>query len=445
MDQRRRDLKVCLFGASTDTGNLGVSALCLSVLASLAASPRPVWATVFDEGWGQREDVLDLDDRQFRFGLCGARNSRRYHRPESMWNLRMSCRLGGLANPGAKAILQSNGMLDISGGDSFTDLYGQKRFDSVAASKLIAIQNRIPLYLLPQTYGPFKSDQVRRIATKIITQSRMAWARDAHSFRILKEMAGKHFDPDRHRCGVDVAFAMPTRQPTMRLGAVGQWLGDRRTPLVGINVSGLILNDSGGSKSRFGLKADYRQVIHGLLSKLLTESDVRVILIPHVVTPPGHYESDLQASEMIKDGFDDAQQQRIAVAPAFGDPRDVKWLIAQMDWFCGTRMHSTIAALSSCVPTAAIAYSDKTLGVFESCGQGKCVADPRLLDTPEMIASLWSAWESRQSDRSRLTKEMPRVIALAQDQMQEILSDCASEKSESARPGTVAHKYPVAR
>ncbi|HEX5243247.1 MAG TPA: polysaccharide pyruvyl transferase family protein [Tepidisphaeraceae bacterium] len=401
--------------------------------------------TVFDEGWGSREEFLETETSRLPIRRIGARNSRRYHRPESLWNIRMSCRLGGLANPGAKAILDSDGVLDISGGDSFTDLYGQKRFDSVAASKLIAIQNHIPLYLLPQTYGPFKSPQVKRIATRIIAQSRMAWARDTHSFRILQEMAGKDFNPARHRCGVDVAFALPTRLPTVALGLAGQFLDDRRTPLVGINVSGLILNDPEGSKDRFGLKADYNQVIRGLLSRVLCETDARVVLIPHVVTPPGHYESDLQASETIKSGFAGAQQDRIAVAPAFDDPRDVKWLIAQMDWFCGTRMHSTIAALSSSVPTAAVAYSDKTLGVFESCGQGKCVADPRALDTTEMVASLWSAWESRESDRSRLVREMPRVIVQAQDQMQEILRDCALKENEAATTHIGAQEYRVAR
>ena len=87
-----------------------------------------------------------------------------------------------------------------------------------------------------------------------------------------------------------------------------------------------------------------------------------------------------------------------------------------MDWFCGARMHSTIAALSSGVPTAATAYSDKTLGVFASCGVENQVIDPRQLETEAVIEKLVESFESRAQTRQVLSTTIDGVKARATDQ-----------------------------
>mgnify|MGYP001402473369 CR=1 FL=1 len=55
------------------------------------------------------------------------------------------------------AASDAHAVLDISGGDSFTDLYGPWRFRAILAPKQIAIRARKPLIMLPQTIGPFES------------------------------------------------------------------------------------------------------------------------------------------------------------------------------------------------------------------------------------------------------------------------------------------------
>ena len=123
------------------------------------------------------------------------------------------------------------------------------------------------------------------------------------------------------------------------------------------------------------------------LRRVLRESDANILLVPHVLTPPGHYESDPEANDKVLAALradpDPAVARRGRVsacgcAAVYEHPSEMKWLIARLDWFCGTRMHACIAGLSSGVPTAAIAYSLKTQGVFESCGVGDAVCDPRV-------------------------------------------------------------------
>ncbi len=80
-------------------------------------------------------------------------------------------------------------------------------------------------------------------------------------------------------------------------------------------------------------------------------------------------------------------------------------------------MHSTIAALSRGVPTAAIAYSDKTKGVFETCGQGDEVFDPRTLDTKDVTDSLKGSFLRRCYLLSSLEKSIPEVKRRVDEQM----------------------------
>src|SRR5262249_22800318 len=151
--------------------------------------------------------------------------------------------------------------------------------------------------------------------------------------------------------------------------------------------------------------------------RLLLETDARILLIPHVMTAPGHYESDLQACIAVKSNLSElpavSGEDRLRILPPLNDPRHVKWVIAKTDWFCGTRMHATIAGLSSGVPTAAVAYSLKTRGVFETCGQGEHVADPRDLETQSVVERLFASWNARETSRRELTQTLPRVLEIA--------------------------------
>ncbi len=403
-------MRFSFFGAALDTGNLGVSALCYATLYQLTTYDPTSEVTVFDYGRGCRDQQIDFgNDKKCRFRSQGAFYSRRYYRTENIQLMQIAGYFGGFGNPGIKIIAESDAVLDISGGDSFTDLYGYRRFTSVILPKKIAIQQKRPLVLLPQTYGPFINSACEKKASEIIKKAHCAWARDSRSYDVLKKMLGSSFDPTRHQCGVDVAFGLPTMHPrTLPLDLAGILASD--LPKIGINVSGLIYNDFAKAKQQFGFKADYKQALLRLIQRFLTDTQCIIVLVPHVVTPKGHYESDMDAClDLIslignQDGHD-----RLLTCPEYDNPCEVKWLISKLDWFCGTRMHATIAALSSGVPVSAISYSPKTLGVFETCGQGEYVADPQQMDTDELTEHLWSSWQTRHNAKDYYAQKLPNV------------------------------------
>ena len=109
-------------------------------------------------------------------------------------------------------------------------------------------------------------------------------------------MLGTSFDPERHKCGVDVAFSLPTIKPSNIPQALEVFLENKEHNNIGINISGLIYNDPANAKKRFGFKSEYNQIVRELINRFLNETDCRITLVPHVVTPKGHYESDVDAS-----------------------------------------------------------------------------------------------------------------------------------------------------
>lgn len=406
-------LRLCLFGAAGDTGNLGVSALLHATLGALARQAPDARVTVFDNGWGEREAVLEGGSGRFAVTLCGARLSRRLHRPESFWNMRLAARLGGLWNPGARALLDADAVWDLSGGDSFSDLYGRRVLAATLAPKELALARRVPLVLLPQTYGPFRTPGARARARAVLGGARLAWARDARSHAALAELLGARFEPDRHRAGVDVAFLLEPRAPER--AELEVWLAEGG-PIVGLNVSGLVHGDP-RARQRFGLRADYRAAVLALARRLLAESEARLLLVPHVHAPETALESDARACRALAAELGAAGRGRVRVLSEELDERETKWVLGRLEWFCGTRMHACIGALSSGTPAASLAYSLKTKGVFETCGLGDAVAELEHRETRDAVALVWRAWSERAAARARLAERLPDVVRRAEQQL----------------------------
>ena len=416
------------FGAAPDTGNRGVSALFRSVVEGVGSALPDSRLLVFDNGRGVRgESTLLKSGAAYHYSRVGARGGKRYYLPENLATISVFSSMGsalGKLHPIVRMLDQCAAVLDVSGGDSFSDIYGSHRFWLVLRPKLIAKRRGIPLVLLPQTYGPFKGRRERRLAREAVLGATTAWARDRYSYDELKDLLGSEFDQSRHREGVDMAFNLGMLDPGDKVTPeLRTWLREQSEhPLIGLNVSGLIALEPEEASRRFGLRASYLDVLDGFVRAVLRDPELRLLLVPHVMP------IDTEGCERVLAALPPALASRTRISPASLDEREVKWLISHMDWFCGTRMHSTIAALSTRVPTAAVAYSDKTRGVFASCGVEDQVIDPRRLPTEVVIDRLVDSFERRLQIGDVLTTSIDGVKARATEQFAYI-----SETLESQR------------
>jgi len=434
-------VKACVFGASPGTGNQGVNALCWSTLTGLAERGI-TQLDVFDYSPGSRSATLVGATDDIPYQVHGLSIGKRFWRANHHWRVNLAARAGAGSNPILRMVRDANAVLDVSGGDSFTDLYGSSRFNSIVAPKRLALALNRPLVLLPQTYGPFAEKKKARIARDLIAAASLAYARDPHSYIRLQELLGTSFDPVRHRQGVDLAFGLIPKRPSVLAVPVINALYDRgNQDLIGINVSGLIANRPEQASRRFDLACDYLELMREFIKKLLDQSDARILLVPHVHAPVGHYEADLDASHTLLNTFParykKALEARVTVVTQTLDASELKWLIAQTDWFCGTRMHATIAGLSSGVPTAALAYSLKTQGVFDTCGMHDSVVDLRKRGVAESLHQLLHLWRQRDNLAEMLEQQLPEVRLRATRQLDAVAA-CVQSAGDAVEPMPVA-------
>jgi colanic acid/amylovoran biosynthesis protein len=405
---------ITLLNAAPDTGNQGVSALCHSVVAGLAKRGATA-LSVTDHGRGLRH--ADWDGTPVN--LVGLTHNRRFWRGDSLRTAHALVRLGGGGSAPARTVAGSRAVLDISGGDSFTDLYGPKRFRAMILTKRMALNAGVPLILLPQKLGPFRDPAVRTEAVEVLRRATAVWVRDADSFAFLQQALGRDFDPARHRLGVDVAVALPGRMPGVLDRELMGWLSPERDfPLAGLNVSGLLCNDAAGARKAFGLADPHTNQTEALARGLLEANPtLRLVLLPHVHRPDGDPESDLDAARGLAGRLGALGEGRVHVLAQRLHAMELKWVLARLDWFAGARMHATIGAFSSGVPTLGLGYSDKAYGVFAECGIGDDVADLRRHDARGIAERAMASFRDRQARRADLSRRVTGLRARAAMEM----------------------------
>jgi colanic acid/amylovoran biosynthesis protein len=282
-------------------------------------------------------------------------------------------------------------MLDICAGDSFTDIYPDKRFAYIAATKLMTIAAGKPLILSPQTIGPFSRQPHSAIAGWICRHSRAIFARDGLSLAAVEQIAP---GVPAHQV-VDVAFALP-------------FAPRPKTPnrlQIGVNVSGLLMNGGYKGGNQYGVAFDYPLLTHRLLQALLERADTDVHLVPHVLAPHLPNDDDGAAADALK-----AQYPALHRGSNFTSASDAKSFISGLDFMVGARMHAAIAAFSSGVPVVPISYSRKFEGLFGALGYGWLV-NARGMDTTSALSHILDALERREDLAADIAAASPIINA----------------------------------
>lgn len=276
------------------------------------------------------------------------------------------------------AVRDSDLVIDISGGDSFADIYGGRRIFQILLQKYLVHIARRPLAMAPQTVGPFKNPLWRMLASGTIRRCAVIATRDEKSTTFLRDIGiqGEVLEAS------DVALRLPFTPPGERPAG---------PPRVGINVSGLLMGGGYTGNNMFGLKSSYPALIREIVKRFLSHSDgCELHLVGHVIPQErGGVEDDYQACLDLADEF-----PSVIVAPAFKTPSEAKSYIAGLDFFMGARMHACIAAFSAGVPVVPMAYSRKFAGLFGSLGYDltvDCTSD----SAEDIQNRIFQAYEAR--------------------------------------------------
>lgn len=279
-------------------------------------------------------------------------------------------------------------LFDLTAGDSFSDIYGMERLERYAEPMDYAVGCGTPLILGPQTFGPFKSDEGRALAERVFDGVALAVARDGLSAQCFEEVCGKAAS-----VSTDLAFGLPFDAEALKLPHTD-------APRVAFNVSGLLYDDSlENTVKAFELRVDYRVFVHRVIEGLL-DNGYEVHLVPHVG-------ADMAVNRVLSERYPGV------IAHALADtPVDAKNFICQMDLLIGSRMHATIAALSSGTAVVPVAYSRKFEGLFGGVGY-KHVVDLASCATDDAVVAVLDAARSREA----LASEAARARVTADEKL----------------------------
>lgn len=407
-----------IIGAGFGTGNRGVSALAWSSIAGIKHK-RP--DTVIDlVGQGRlpgtstlilngKSEILKTWPIRFCPNIFATHHLIRLYASVALCRMFSLLKRRWAKNESTLgALLRADVMCDITGGDSFSDIYGLGRLFRGYLVKCLCMMTGSPFVLLPQTYGPFKSRWARWMARSILSKASAIYARDKQSLDLVCQlMHGRAMRTMPQLCP-DVAFVLDAIAPQTQQREQIEQLKNQGHSLIGLNVSGLLYNGGYTQNNMFGLAGDYIQMCQKIIERFAGEG-AYVLLTPHVIPQDMPVEDDLQACRSIFAELPEPIQKKVLLLDAGYDQNEIKYMIGLCDFFMGARMHATIAALSQCVPAVGMAYSKKFRGVFETAGVEDCVLDMCMLDTMELLTQIDCLFQNRNAIRGRLSERIPML------------------------------------
>ncbi len=327
-----------------------------------------LWHTFFSENLGVgaltianssliAEAVIKAGYRPI-FHLFGSRGELEYSSECGHENHFSNVGYKALANPFSSLHREMRGcdiVFDIGAGDSFSDIYPWKRFNLILASKAAARMAGVPLVFSPQTIGPFFSGRAKIAGKGVMNMADHIFARDEASYAVLKEMGME----ETSSLTTDVAFALPFDAPADK---ESRDLGTGPIK-AGINVSAYLYRHADAPTDNVRLTVNYRDLVETILTRLTGDERYEVHLVPHVLKRSQPYEDDHSVAEELHQKFPST------ILPArFHGPSEAKSYVANLDFLAGSRMHATIAAISSNTAVLPLGYSRKFNGLYDSIG-----------------------------------------------------------------------------
>jgi polysaccharide pyruvyl transferase WcaK-like protein len=417
----KKNPHICLLGASFGTNNMGVNALIVGTLKAFYEQYPDGELFLLDYAKNGTTYEFQTGDRTIPVQLENIRFSKKFYLKNNIAFL-IALAMLALCIPFRqlrKKVIFKNYWLgrmagadivaSMAGGDSFSDIYGMGRLLYVSLPQILALILGKKLVFLPQTIGPFNGALAKMIARSVLKRTAVIYSRDREGIGKTRNLIGSGFSDGKVRFCYDVGFVVDPAKPRgMDLDGLPE-SGRRDFPVVGLNVSGLLLMGGYTQNNMFGLKINYRQLVYDIIDHLIREKKAAVLLVPHVFGTKEHSESDSAACELIYAELKQKYQNRLYLVRGNYDQGEIKYIIGSCDFFIGSRMHACIAALSQTIPTVSIAYSRKFTGVMRTIGVADLVADPRKIENNEIIAIINDAFDQRASLRRHLEITMPHV------------------------------------
>jgi colanic acid/amylovoran biosynthesis protein len=252
-----------------------------------------------------------------------------------------------------------------------------------------------PVILWGASVGPFDKEPNFVPAVKDhLARMNFVAVRESSSYRYLTEHLG---------LGNVVQMADPAFMLGRETVDYSKFWPECPNGVLGVNVSSLIERYKRPDQ-------DLRAEVADFIRRAVTQYGLGVLLVPHVHPLEGEhsggdatYMADLL--ERVRELGD-----AVRMMPHELNAAQIKYVISQLRFFIGARTHSTIAALSSGVPTVSIAYSVKARGINRDLfGNEEAVLPTTELSADALQRSLEWLLREEKSLQATLARRIPQL------------------------------------
>ena len=174
-------------------------------------------------------------------------------------------------------------------------------------------------------------------------------------------------------------------------------------PLLGVTVL-----DWGLLQRSFRRQRAYEQAVAEAISFFIETYGGQAVLFPQV-QGPSSVEDDLIPSQRVYEQV--KQRDRVFLIQNVLSIEHLISAYGLMDIFLGTRLHSSVLAMTQGVPVLAIAYQPKVCGVMESVGLQAWVVPIEMVSADLLRQRLAELWEQREAVRAMIAKARQYIQA----------------------------------
>ncbi len=367
----RKLKKIAIIWANPYNKNLGVAALAYSALSLVQ--------DVIDESGIEAEITIVGSSKRTSDSIVVGDKTLRFNNMLGLDYLHWKSLLKLVLQPRKYAVSKLSSfdlVLDVGEGDSFADIYGERRYRRILNSKKLFSFLRKKQVLLPQTIGPFKDPKKENEAFGLMKKMEKILSRDEKSYNLTSKFLPETLIEEI----VDMAFYMPFERQTKSDNFIH----------VGINVSGLLWNGGYTGNNQFNMKTNFRELIIRCVEYFSSIPEVKIHIVSHVIPEKNPVEDDSKIASELKERFPE-----VVLSPRFNTPIEAKSYISGLDFFTGGRMHACIAAFSSGVAVVPMAYSRKFNGLFGDTLRYKWIADCVNSETDVVFNAIKDGYEQR--------------------------------------------------
>jgi colanic acid/amylovoran biosynthesis protein len=248
---------------------------------------------------------------------------------------------------------KAGAVIDI-GGYQFGDPWGEKHAWRKATAVKHWFRSGIPVFFLPQAWGPFSSTSRCNAIRTIINTATLSFARDKTSLAEVQRLVGK--DNPKVRFAHDVAWNF--RGDDL---SAGRQLVREAGLLLKANTMTVCLTPNLKVYRKFegtGAKNEYIGALTHIVEHLCRVHNAQVILVGHVILEDNSEKKDDRTlCNYILSSLD--RSLPVIHLDKVLSAAQIKSVIGNSDLLLSSRYHALIAGLSQGIPAATIGWSHK--------------------------------------------------------------------------------------